>query len=410
MKECFITGRGLVTPLGIGLEDNAARLKSGASGIIRCEEYVERELESQVAGVVTQDLSTPLLERKQLRFCPRSAIMSVIAVAEALQEAGLTPDEIRGRRIALVGGVAGGAYAEVHHNASAYEAHNNNLRHVTPLIVPRVMPSSVVSILSMIFGLIGESYDISAACSSGALAVMVASRLVKSGIYDMVIAGGAENIDWVTALGFTASRALSRNFNDEPSRASRPFDVDRDGFILGEGAGFVILESGESLSRRGARPITRVSGFGANSNARDMVVPDAERGAEVMRLALADAGLRPEDIGYVNTHGTSTKVGDPIELESIEAVFGSRVAVNSTKSQTGHLIGATGSVEIIFTSMMMERGFISATQNLDHPIPEFAHMDLVRELREGVDIRHALSNNFAFGGSNVSAILSRCDG
>ncbi len=409
MKDCFITGRGLVTPLGIGLETNIAKLKAGISGIVPCREFIEHELDSRVAGVVQDELVTPLLDRKQLRFCPRSAVMSVIAVAEALKEAGFAPEDVKGKKIALVGGVAGGAFAEVHANAQGYEMHENNLRHVSPFIVPRVMPSSAVSTVSMIFGLIGESYDISAACSSGALAVMVASRLVKSGMYDIVIAGGAENIDWVSALGFTASRALSRNYNDAPASASRPFDAGRDGFVMGEGAGYVVLESGESIAARGARAITRISGFGANSNAKDMVAPDAERGAEVMRLALAEAGLAPEDITYINTHGTSTKVGDPIELESIDAVFGSKAAVNSTKSQTGHLIGATGAVEIIYTSLMMEHGFISPTVNLEEPIPEFAHLDLVKELREGVDIKHALSNNFAFGGSNVCAILSRCD-
>lgn len=409
MNNCYITGRGLVTPLGVGIPANIEKLKSGASGIAPCQDFIEKDLDSKVAGVVKDELVSPLLDRKLLRFCPRSAVMSVIAVEEALREAGLGLDEVKGKRIALVGGVAGGAFAEVHDNAKGYEDHEFNLRHVSPFIVPRVMPSSAVSIISMIFGLVGESYDISAACSSGALAVMVASRLVKSGMYDIVIAGGAENIDWVSALGFTASRALSRSYNDNPSAASRPFDAGRDGFVMGEGAGYVVLESEASIARRGARAITKISGFGANSNAKDMVAPDAERGAEVMRLALADAGLEAGDIAYINTHGTSTKVGDPIELASIDAVFGAKTAVNSTKSQTGHLIGATGAVEIIYTSLMMEHGFISPTVNLTEPIPEFAHLDLVKELREGVDIPHALSNNFAFGGSNVCAILSRCD-
>ena len=282
------------------------------------------------------------------------------------------------------------------------------LREVSPLSVPRVMPSSTVANLSLPFGFNGESYDISAACSSGAIAVMQGARLIESGMYDIVVAGGSENLDWVQCLGFTAARALSRAYNDRPEKASRPFDVDRDGFVLAEGAGFVVMESEESMKRRGSKPITLVAGCASNSNAKDMVVPDAAASEAVMREAVKNANLRAEDIAYVNTHGTATKVGDPVEMAAIKSVFGSNVAVNSTKSQTGHMIGATGSVELIFASLMMEHRFLSPSINLDNPDPEFDWADLVRTTRENVTLKHALSNSFAFGGSNISVVLSDC--
>ena len=232
--------------------------------------------------------------------------------------------------------------------------------------------------------------------------------MIESGMYDMVVAGGAENLDWVQALGFTAARALSRAYNDTPEKASRPFDVDRDGFVLAEGAGFVVLESEESMKRRGVKPITCVSGCASNSNAKDMVVPDAAASESVMREAVKNAGLKVEDIAYVNTHGTATKVGDPVEMDAIKAVFGSNTAINSTKSQTGHMIGATGAVELIFSSLMMEHRFLSPSINLDNPEPAFAWADLVRTCRKDVTLKHVLSNSFAFGGSNISVVLSDC--
>ena len=270
------------------------------------------------------------------------------------------------------------------------------------------MPSSAISNLSLIFGITGESYDISAACASSAISIMVGTRLIRSGQYDIVLAGGAEQIDWVQALGFCACRALSRKYNETPQLASRPFDRDRDGFVLAAGAAYVVLESERSCRARGVRPISEISGVASNSNAHDMVVPDAVASAAVMRDAIADAGLSAADIGYVNTHGTGTPVGDPVELDAIRRVIGDKAAINSTKSQTGHMVGATGAAEVIFTSLMLERHFISPSINLENPDPEFAWADLVRECRTGTTIRHGLSNSFAFGGSNAAIVISDC--
>ena len=407
MKRAYITGRGLVTPLGIGQKENIAALQSGVSGICSVPEFVEHKLESQVGGMVKVLPDASKYDRKQLRFCQPNALFALEAVSEALAEARIDPAEIPSMRIALIGGVAGSYFSLIHSMTQAY-CDSGRLRDVSPVCVPRVMPSSTVANLSLHFGFNGESYDVSAACSSGAIAVMQGARLIESGMYDMVVAGGAENLDWVQALGFTAARALSRAYNDTPEKASRPFDVDRDGFVLAEGAGFVVLESEESMKRRGVKPITCVSGCASNSNAKDMVVPDAAASEAVMREAVKNAGLKVEDIAYVNTHGTATKVGDPVEMDAIKAVFGSNTAINSTKSQTGHMIGATGAVELIFSSLMMEHRFLSPSINLDNPEPAFAWADLVRTCRKDVTLKHVLSNSFAFGGSNISVVLSDC--
>ena len=244
------------------------------------------------------------------------------------------------------------------------------------------------------------------------MCVVLATRLIQSGLYDIVIAGGSEELSWSQALGFCAMRALSRNYNDTPSKASRPFDKARDGFVLAEGAGMLILESESHARARGFTPKARISGVAANSNATDMVVPNAGSSATVMRMSLDAAGITPEDIKYINTHGTATPVGDPIEMEAIRQVFGEggKVAINSTKSMTGHMLGATGAVEVIFTSIMCEQSFISPTVNLENPEEAFKWADLVRgEARLNVDVKHALSNSFAFGGSNACIVISRAD-
>ena len=409
MERVFITGRGLVTPLGNGLAANEAALRSGASGIVQVPEFIERGLDSIVGGMVDENPPVgDLVDRKKMRYCPPTAVMSVYAVNEALQEAGLQKEELGKYRVALIGGTATGNNREIFGEASKYMESGKRLRVVNLYSVPRVMPSSAISNLSLIFGIKGETYDISAACASGALAVIVGTRLIRSGMYDMVIAGGAESLDWVTALGFNAIRALSRKYNEDPARASRPFDRGRDGFVLAGGAGYVILESERCVRERGGRPISEVAGVASNSNGIDMVVPDAASCADVMRASVLDAGLNPADIGYINTHGTATPVGDPVEMEAIRTVFGSSVAINSTKSQTGHMVGATGAAEIIFSSLMLEKHFLSRSINLEDPEPDFSWADLLTEYREGTNVRYALSNSFAFGGSNASVVIGDC--
>jgi 3-oxoacyl-[acyl-carrier-protein] synthase-1 len=405
MKKVFITGRGLVTPLGRGRSVNEEALRTGKSGVVFCQDWANHSLASCVAGLVDIELESDFLDRKRKRFMAPNSAMAVLAVEEALAEANLSPEDIANKRIAVISGVAGTSYEEIYNTADTFYE-TKQIRKVNPCVVPRVMPSSAVANLSLIFGFTGESYDISAACASSAHATILGARMIQSGMYDIVVCGGAEQCDWVQALGFTAIRALSKNYNDAPSRASRPFAADRDGFVLAEGAGFMVLESEESMTQRKVQPYSTISGCCGNSNATDMVVPDTKASIAVMRGALESANLNPEEIDYINTHGTATLIGDPVEMRAIKEVFGTKPAINSTKSQTGHMIGATGAVELIFTSMMIEKNFISPSLNLENPEEEFEWADFVVETRENVKIKHALSNSFAFGGSNASLIIS----
>lgn len=412
MERVFITGRGLLTPLGNGLEANEAALRNGTSGITAIPEFADVKLDSLIGGMADHDPQTELIDRKTKRFCPPVGLMSVVAAEEAFREAQIAVEDIPNMRMALVGGQAASNSRELYENAAKYVGTDFRLRSISPFAVPRIMPSSAVSILSLIFGIKGESYDISAACATSALALMQAARLIRSGEYDMVMTGGVEQLDWQTALGFCACRALSTHYNDTPEKASRPFDRNRDGFVLSSGAAYLVLESERSVKARGVRPICEITGLGANSNALDMVVPDADASAAVMTAALKDANLNIKDIGYINTHGTATPIGDVVELDAIRKVIGNSGAVpaiNSTKSQTGHMVGATGAAEVIFSSIMLEKQFISRTINLEEPDEAFGWADLVREYREGVRFNHALSNSFAFGGSNACIIISRCD-
>jgi 3-oxoacyl-[acyl-carrier-protein] synthase-1 len=408
MRKVFVTGRGLITPLGTGLSNNEAALRAGRSGITFCQDWKDRNMDCQVGGFSDENPVTPLLDKKRLRFTPANARMAVAAVEQALVEAKISLDDTRQLRIACISGVAGSNYQETFEAASAYDR-TRRLRSVPPCIVPRVMASSAVSNLSLIFGFTGESYDISSACASSAHAILAGYRLIQYGLYDIVVCGGAEELNWAQALGFIAIRALSVNYNATPEKASRPFDSNRDGFVIAEGSGFVVLESEASIKRRGINAIAEISGAAANSNGLDMVVPDAPANAAVMAQAVAAAGLKPSDIQYINTHGTATPIGDPVEMAAIKEVFGSNVAINSTKSMTGHMIGAAGAVEAIFCTMMIEKKFICPSINLENPEPEFGWADLVRELREGIELKHVLSNSFAFGGTNVGLVISRCE-
>ena len=406
-KKVVVTGRGLVTPLGNGLPDNVQSLMAGKTGTVFVQDWADHGLDTCVAGVSDRDVQCPMFTVKNLRFMAANARMAAAAAYEAFTEAGLTPEKLQERKIAMINGCAGSSYDVVFKNMSTYER-TKKLRSCSPFSVPRIMPSCAVANMSLLFGTTGESYDISCACTSGALAIIAGVRLIRAGEYDIVLVGGSEELSWAQALGFCSMRALSTHYNDRPGCASRPFDKGRDGFVLADGAGMLVLESEEHALRRGAVPKAVISGYYSNSNAIDMVMPNAESTGEVMSKAIESAGLRKEDISYVNTHGTATPVGDPIELAGIHRVFGDhKVAINSTKSMTGHMIGAAGAVEAIFTSLMIEHSFISKTANLENAEDGLEWADLVRETRTGVDIRHGISNSFAFGGSNATIVVSK---
>ena len=284
-KRVVVTGRGLVTPLGNGLAQNVQSLMDGKTGTVFMPEWREMGLESQVAGVSDNEVQCPMFNVKNLRFMSPNSRMAAAAVYEALVEAGFTPEDLPNRRIALINGCAGSSYMTVYKNMKAFDT-THRLRSVSPFSVPKIMPSSAVANISLLYGITGESYNISAACTGSALAIIAGARLIKSGEYEMVIVGGSEELSWGQALGFNTMRALSHSFNETPEKASRPFDKTRDGFVLAEGAGMLVLESEEHAAKRGAAPKAIISGYYSNSNAVDMVVPNAESTAEVMSRAL----------------------------------------------------------------------------------------------------------------------------
>jgi 3-oxoacyl-[acyl-carrier-protein] synthase I len=408
-KNIVITGRGLVTPLGTGLARNEAALRNGESGIVFVPEWKEVGLESQVAGLIDETLlECPLFNKRNKRYMSPNVMLGTVAAYEALQEAGLDLETLKNKRVAIILGHGGSTHKIVHEGTSTLLRTGKSKR-VSPFIVPKVMPSSAVASLSLILGITGESFTISSACASGAHAVMVASRLLQADMYDIVITGGTEEVSWCHALGFDAMRAISRGYNDTPEKASRPFDQARDGFVISAGAGIMVLESEEHAKSRNAKPIVKISAAMANSNATDMVFPDSPSSAKLIEDTLKMANLKPADIDYINTHGTSTPVGDPVEMNSLKTIFEKEnkdVAINSTKSMTGHMIGATGAVEIIFCTQMIDKGFICPTINLENPDPEFEWANLVRKTIPKTKIKHALSNSFGFGGTNSCVILS----
>ena len=409
-RDVIITGRGLVTPLGSGLDKNENALINGDVGITFVPEWKELGLDSNVAGLVDESaLECPIFNKKNLRYMAPNSKYAVAAAYEAITEAGYTVEELNNKNIAVVLGHGGSAHEIVYEGAKTLIKTGKSKR-VSPFTVTKAMDSSAVGNVSLILGLRGESYSISSACASSAHSIMLASRLIKSGEYDVVITGGTEEVNWIHALGFDAMRAISKKYNDSPEKACRPFDRDRDGFVVACGAGVLVLESAEHAEKRGARKIAKISGWAANSNATDMVVPNVDVSALVMSNAIKNAGLKPKNIDYINTHGTSTPVGDPVEIEAIKKVFyetNPKVKINSTKSQTGHTIGATGAIELIYSTQMMDKNFVSGTVNLENPEPSTEWANIIAKTINNVEIKHTLSNSLGFGGTNCCLIVSK---
>ena len=410
VKEVVITGRGLVTPLGVGLKINEAALLEGKSGVVFVPEWEKMNCESQIGGLIDEaSVDCPLLDKKNRRYLTPSSLYAITAAYEAINEAGFSIEEVKKTRIAVILGHGGSAHIPLYNGVKAMER-TQKIKRVSPFTVPMTMPSSSAANVSLIFGLTGENYIISSACASGAHATALATRLIRSGEYDVVLTGGTEELNWIQLVGFDAMRAVSRNYNNTPEKASRPFDKDRDGFVIACGAGIMILESADHAKKRGARKIARVSGLAANSNATDMVVPNANAFALIMQDAIKDAKITPADIDYINTHGTSTPIGDPVEIEAIKKVFfekNPRVKINSTKSQTGHMIGATSAVELIYSTQMMDKDFISPTINLETPEPGTEWANIITKTATNVKIQHALSNSLGFGGTNCCLVVSK---
>ncbi len=400
-----ITGCGAVSSLGTGLAEITPALRAGRSGLVHVPEWEALGLVSQVAGVPDPDPDCPFLERRMAKNAGANGKMSLRAAWDAITSAGLEPEAIRGQPIAvLIGAGVGSAFEN--YQACNKLMHSQSTRRINPFTVPHAMGSTGAANVSVAFGLRGESWAPSSACSTGAHSIGIARMLIQSGRYQQVLAGACEEVTWASACAFDAMRAISRAYNDRPTEASRPFDKGRDGFVISGGAGVVLLEELESAMHRGAPILAELVGFGANSDGRDMVVPWPEGAESVMREALEDAGLDPSDVDYINAHGTATPQGDPSEAAAMLAVFGEQQPwISSTKAITGHAVAAAGALEAVYTIQMLKEGFLSPCRNLDEVDESCTHLNFVREGGDDYGCQVALSNSFGFGGTNACLVL-----
>ncbi|MBM3480098.1 MAG: beta-ketoacyl-ACP synthase II [Alphaproteobacteria bacterium] len=420
MRRVVVTGLGLVTPLGSGVEASWRRLVAGESGLGAIQKFDVSDLPAKVAGTVPRgdtaqglfnadDWVPPKDQRKMDEFI----VYGVAAGEMAIADSGWVPqtDEQRERTGVMIGSGIGGLQAIYEGSITLKE---KGPRRISPFFIPSALINLVSGHVSIKHGFKGPNHSAVTACSTGVHAIGDAARLIAFDDADVMIAGSAEAaVSRLGIAGFAAARALSTSFNDTPTRASRPWDKDRDGFVMGEGAGIVVLEELEHAKRRGALIYAEVTGYGLSGDAHHITAPpeDGNGGFRSMRNALRRAGLNVEDIDYINAHGTSTPLGDEIELGAVKRLFGAhayRLSMSSTKSAIGHLLGAAGSVEAIFCILAMRDQVAPPTLNLENPSPG-CDIDLVPHQAKQRRIRHVLSNSFGFGGTNASVVLSRLD-
>ncbi|MDI1299533.1 beta-ketoacyl-ACP synthase I [Methylotenera sp.] len=406
MRRVVITGMGIVSSLGNNKAEVLASLQAGKSGITYQPEYAERGLRSHVAGSIKNLNVEELIDRKLLRFMAKGHAYAWLAMQEAIADASLPEEQVSNVRTGLIVG-AGGTSTE-----SMLESTNilaeKGIRRVGPYMVTKTMSSGIAACLATGAKIKGVNYGISSACSTSAHCIGAGVEQIQLGKQDIVFAGGGEEEHWTMSFLFDAMGALSSKYNETPDKASRTYDADRDGFVISGGGGIVVLEEFEHAKARGAKIYAEVIGYGATSDGYDMVAPSGEGAVRCMRLALEGIA---DNIDYINTHGTSTPVGDTKELEAIREVFGDNgrkqnPAIASTKSLSGHALGAAGVNEAIYTLLMMENNFIAASANIDNLDPGAEGLNIVRTRIDNVKIETALSNSFGFGGTNATLTLS----
>ncbi|KQY52123.1 beta-ketoacyl-ACP synthase I [Lysobacter sp. Root494] len=404
-RRVVVTGMGIVSPLGNDAATVASALREGRSGLRAVPEYAELGLRSQVAGVCDIDLEAAI-DRKLKRFMGDAAAYSYVSMRDAIADAGLTEDTVHDPRTGLIAGSGGGSPQWQIETGDLLRT--KGVRRVGPYMVPRTMSSTVSANLATAFGIRGLSYSLSAACATSAHCIGAAADLIRHGAQDVVFAGGGEELHWGMTCEFDAMGALSTQYNDSPERASRPYDVDRDGFVIGSGGGMLVLEDYEHAKARGARIHAELVGYGVTSDGADMVAPNGEGAVRCMRMSLA--GLDGQGVGrvdYLNTHGTSTPVGDIIELEAVRGAFGDEIPpLSSTKALTGHSLGAASVHEAIYSLLMLQHGFMAASANIDSLDPRAEGYPVLREMREA-PLRTVMSNSFGFGGTNATLVFRK---
>jgi 3-oxoacyl-[acyl-carrier-protein] synthase-1 len=377
-------------------------LREGRSGIEYVPEYRELGFRSQVAGTVNIN-PEELIDRKLYRFMGDSAAYNYIAMQEAVDDSGLSEDMVSSERTGLIAGSGGASTQNV---ALAVDTlREKGIRRVGPYMVPRTMSSTNSACLATPFKIRGVNYSISSACSTSAHCIGNASELIQFGKQDIVFAGGGEELHWTLTLMFDAMGALSSKYNDAPETASRPYDATRDGFVIAGGGGMVVLEELEHARARGAKIYAELVGYGATSDGYDMVQPSGEGAVRCMQQAMSTVR---EPIDYINAHGTSTPVGDMRELEAVRKVFGTDIPrINSTKSLSGHSLGAAGVHEAIFSLLMMQEDFLCASANINELDPAGTDFPIIRERIDNAGINVMMSNSFGFGGTNATLVLKR---
>ncbi|MGS0683441.1 beta-ketoacyl-ACP synthase I [Shewanella sp. 125m-7] len=401
MKRVVITGLGVVSSIGNNKQEVTESLKAGRSGITHSDQFEEMKLRSHVWGDIKIDPSEHI-DRKALRFMGNAAAYAHIAMQEAIKDAGLVEEQYSDPRVGIIVGSGGASSANQVQAADTLRA--KGVKRVGPYIVPRIMSSTTSACLATPFKIKGMNYSISSACATSAHCIGHAAELIQMGKQDMVFAGGAEEVDWTLTMGFDAMGALSTKYNDDPTKASRTYDKDRDGFVISGGGGIVVVEELEHALARGAKIYAEIIGYGASSDGYDMVAPSGEGAVRCMQMALADVDT---PIDYINTHGTSTPVGDMRELEALRETFGDNLpAIASTKSLTGHALGAAGAHEAIYSLIMMESSFIAPSINIDNVDEKAEGMPIVTEMTEK-ELNTVMSNSFGFGGTNATLVMRK---
>ena len=401
-RRIAITGMGIASCLGNDLDTVSASLREGRAGIRFLPDHAEQGLRSQVGGAVELDLEA-VIDRKLKRFMSDAAAYSYVSMRDAIADAGLDEAQVSHPRTGLVAGSGGGSSHWQVETADILRA--RGVRKVGPYMVPRTMCSTVSANLATAFKIKGVSYSISAACATSAHCIGAAADLIRHGAQDIVFAGGGEDLHWSMSVMFDAMGALSTSFNDRPQQASRPYDADRDGFVIAGGGGMLVLEDWDHAIARGARIHAELIGYGVTSDGADMVAPSGEGAVRCMRMAMQ--GHEHRKVDYLNTHGTSTPLGDVTELDAVREVFGTDLPpISSTKALSGHSLGAASVHEAIYCLLMMRDGFIAGSANIERLDERAEGFPIVRESRDA-QLDLVMSNSFGFGGTNSTLVFAR---
>jgi len=402
MKRVVVTGMGIVCSLGNNKSEVLESLKEAKSGIEFSEIYADMGLRSHVHGSISEIYTKDVIDRKMLRFMADAAIYNAIALDEAIKQSGLSPEMVSHERTGLIMGSGGASNVNVIDAADILR--EKGIKRVGPYRVPRTMGSTTSACLSTLFKIKGINYSISSACSTSAHCIGNAMEQIQMGKQDVVFAGGGEELDWSTTMLFDSMGALSSNYNDTPEKASRAYDANRDGFVISGGGGALVLESLEHAEARGAHIIAELVGYGATSDGYDMASPSGEGAKRCMELAISTVN---GSIDYINAHGTSTPVGDMKELQAIKQVFNSKIPlISSTKSLSGHALGAAGVNESIYSLLMLENDFVAESVNIETLDEEAEGMPIVRKTTQ-LKLKRILSNSFGFGGTNACLVFER---